>query len=61
MKRENKENRKSIQLASHAIPEEDEKKKSGEEKPYPDSEMVCPLGGHPLLASTTPIPDSFIQ
>ena len=32
-----------------------------EEKPYPEYEILFPLGGHPLLPSTTPIADSFIR
>ena len=70
--REKEEDMNNIQPFSHTIPEEEEKgeviveryverKRREEKKPYPDSEKVFPLGGHPLLASTTPISDSFIQ
>ena len=37
------------------------KEKRREEKPYPEDEILFPLGGQPLLPSTTPIADSFIH
>ena len=36
-------------------------KKTRVEKPYPALEILFPLGGHPLLPSTTPIADSINQ
>ena len=54
IEREEKEKRKRRE-------EKRREEKRREEKPYPDWEILLPLGGHLLLPSTTPMPDSFIH